>query len=80
MLFLMPSTVTGWNRNTFSSAYDECVFKEMMQYHAGKCKFFVTVEEKGEWYFFTEDHKKFRFVVPEKAMRRIKERCRRKGL
>lgn len=70
----------GWNKDTFQSAYEECIFKQKMKYHAGRCDFFVTVEEKGEWYFFTEDHKKFRFVVPEKVMRRMKERCQEKDL
>lgn len=75
LALLIPSTGSAWNKDVFPSAYEECLFKQKVRYHAGRCKFFVTVEEKDGWYFFTEGNKKFKFIVPDKVLRRMEKRC-----
>lgn len=74
----IASSAVAYNRDTFKSAYEECVYKEMVYYHAGRNVFFVTVEEKDGWYFFGKNNKKYKFKVPPKVMRRIVYLCERK--
>lgn len=77
VLLLIGSTCWAWNSRTFSSKQEECVYHEMRKYHSCD-RFFVTVEEKDGWYFFTEDMKKYRFTVPEKKMKQIIDKCMRR--
>ena len=64
--------------NAFSSKKEECIYKQMMYYHAGRGNFFVTVEERGVWYFYNGKKVKCRFELPPKEMLKTIQYCNRK--
>ena len=78
ILLTLADQVHGWNKDVFKTKLDECVYHEMVQYHGGYGKVFVTFEDKAGWYFMNEKKQKCLFYVPDKVRLRMEDRCNRK--
>lgn len=78
IILMATSHAYGWNKDVFKTKLDECIYHEMVQYHGGYGKVFVTFEDKAGWYFLNEKKQKCRFCVPDEVRLRMVDRCSRK--